>query len=164
MNTFKTTVLIQRDDLFYYAGLLDGDGSLVVQMVRRSDYVFQYQLRFTVQVTQLTKRKHHLEEMKNIIGYGYIRDRSTGISDYILTETRCVYSFLKQIAPFLRIKKKQANLIIRMIEQLPSSKKSAALFIELCQMADQVAELNDSKSRKITADVVANDLKKLKVI
>jgi intein-encoded DNA endonuclease-like protein len=164
MNTFKTTVLIQRDDLLYYAGLLDGDGSLVVQMVRRSDYVFQYQLRFTVQVTQLTKRKHHLEEMKNIIGYGYIRDRSTGISDYILTETRCVYSFLKQIAPFLRIKKKQANLIIRMIEQLPSSKKSAALFIELCQMADQVAELNDSKSRKITADVVANDLKKLKVI
>jgi hypothetical protein len=164
MNTFKTTVLIQRDDLLYYAGLLDGDGSLVVQMVRRSDYVFQYQLRFTVQVTQLTKRKHHLEEMKNIIGYGYIRDRSTGISDYILPETRCVYSFLKQIAPFLRIKKKQANLIIRMIEQLPSSKKSAALFIELCQMADQVAELNDSKSRKITADVVANDLKKLKVI
>lgn len=161
MNTLKTTV--PRDDLLYYAGLLDGDGSLLVQMVRRSDYVFQYQLRFTIQVTQLTKRKHHLEEMKKIIGYGYIRDRK-GISDYVLTETRCVYSFLKQIAPFLRIKKKQANLIIRMIEQLPSSKKSAALFIELCQMADHVAELNDSKSRKINAEVVANDLKKLKVI
>ena len=148
---------IDRDDLIYLAGLIDGDGSIVAQMVRRSDCVYKFQIRCTVQITQLRKRRHFLENIKEIIGYGYIRDRGN-ISDYVLTETRCVYSFLKQLSPFLRMKKKQANLILRIIEQLPSSKNSALLFIELCRISDQVAELNDSKKRTMTAEIVANEL------
>jgi hypothetical protein len=155
--------IVNRDDLLYLAGLIDGDGSIVAQMVRRSDYVYRFQIRFTIQITQLKKRRHHLVHIKEIIGYGYIRDRGD-ISDYILTETRCVYSFLKQLAPFLRMKRKQANLLLRMIEQLPSSKNSASLFMKLCHMADHVAQLNDSKKREITAEIVENELKKLKLI
>lgn len=154
---------INRDDLIYLAGLIDGDGSLVAQIVPRSDYVYKYQIRCTVQVTQLKKRKHFLKDLQKIIGHGYVRDRND-VSDYILTETRCVYSFLKQLAPFLRLKKKQADLILRIIEQLPSSKNSPVFFIELCRQSDQVAQLNDSKNRKFTAEVVEQEFKKLKII
>jgi hypothetical protein len=154
---------IPREELIYLAGLIDGDGSIVAQMVRRPDYKHRFQIRCTVQVTQLKKRRHFLEKIKDTIGYGYIRDRGN-VSDFILTETRCVYDFLKQISPFLRMKKKQADLILRIIEQIPSSKTSALLFIELCQIADHVAELNDSKKREITAEVVANELRELKSI
>lgn len=154
---------INKDDLLYLAGLIDGDGSIVAQMVRRPDYVYRFQIRLTVQISQRMRRRHHLEHIRKIIGHGIVRDRGD-MSDYVLTETRMVYQFLKQLAPFLRIKKKQANLIIKIIEQLPSSKNSALLFIELCRLADQVAELNDSKSREINAEVVANLLKELKVI
>jgi intein/homing endonuclease len=160
-KTFMTT--INKDDLLYLAGLIDGDGSIVAQMVRRSDYVYQFQIRLTVQISQHKKRRHHLEDILKIIGYGIVRDRGE-MSDYILAETRNVYSFLKQLSPFLRIKKKQANLVIKIIEQLPSSKSSAFLFIELCRLADQVAELNDSKKRNINAEVVIRQLKELKVI
>ena len=155
--------IINRDDLLYLAGLIDGDGSIIAQIIRRPDYVYRFQIRLTIQITQLKKRRHHLVHIKEIIRYGYIRDRGD-ISDYILTETRCVYAFLKQLAPFLRMKRKQANLIIRMIEQLPSAKKSASLFIELCRITDHVAELNDSKKREITAEIVENELKKLNII
>lgn len=154
---------INRDDLIYLAGLIDGDGSVIAQIVRRADYVYRFQIRCTVQITQLKKRRHFLEHLRDTIGYGIVRDRGN-ISDYILTETRCVYSFLKQLSPFLRIKKKQANLVLRIIEQLPSSKNSALLFIELCRISDHVAELNDSKKREITAEIVAQKLQELKII
>lgn len=155
--------ILDRDDLIYLAGLIDGDGSIVAQIVRRSDSVYKFQIQCTIQITQLKKRRHFLEDIKKIIGYGIIRDRGN-ISDYILTETRCVYSFLKQLSPFLRMKKKQSNLILRIIEQLPSSKNSALLFIELCHLSDHVAQLNDSKKREITAEVVAKELQELKII
>jgi hypothetical protein len=154
---------ISRDDLLYLAGFIDGDGSSIAQILRRSDYVYKFQIRCTVQITQLTKRRHFLENIRQIIGYGNIRDRGN-ISDYVLTETRSVYRLLKQLSPFLRLKKKQADLVIRIIEQLPSSKESALLFVELCRITDLVAELNDSKKRTISAEVVEKQLKELKII
>ncbi len=155
--------IINKDDLLYLAGLIDGDGSIVAQMINRPDYVYKYQIRLTVQISQRKKRRHHLEDIRKIIGYGIVRDRGD-MSDYVLTETRMVYQFLKQLAPFLRIKQKQANLVIKIIEQLPSSRNSALLFIELCRLADQVAQLNDSKNKEINAKVVEDRLKELKVI
>ena len=154
---------ISRDDLLYLAGFIDGDGSIIAQIVRRSDYVYKFQIRCTIQITQLKKRRHFLEDIRKIIGYGNIRDRGN-ISDYVLTETRSVYRLLKQLSPFLRLKKKQADLVIRIIEQLPSSKESALLFVELCRITDLVAELNDSKKRTISAEVVEKQLKELKII
>jgi hypothetical protein len=62
------------------------------------------------------------------------------------------------------LKKKQADLIIRIIEQLTSSKNSAVLFVQLCRLTDQVALLNDSKSRTITAEVVETTLRELGLI
>jgi hypothetical protein len=154
---------LNKDDLLYLAGFIDGEGSLVAQMVRRSDYAFRFQIRLTLQLSQRKKRRHYLEDIRHTVGYGSVRDRGE-MSDYVLTETKVVFHFLKQVSPFLRIKKKQANLIIKIIEQLPSSKNSPLLFIELCRLADQVAELNDSKKREINAEIVLNELKTLKVI
>ena len=159
----KGMKIIEKDELIYLSGLIDGDGSLIAQMVRRHDYKFKYQIRCTVQITQLKKRRHFLEKIQESIGYGIIRDRGT-VSDYVLVEPKCVYWLLKQLSPFLRLKKKQADLIIRIIEQLTSSKNSAVLFVQLCRLTDQVALLNDSKSRTITAEVVETTLRELGLI
>ena len=51
---------ISRDDLIYLAGLIDGDGSLIAQIVERRDYQFQFQIRLTVQITQRKKKKTFL--------------------------------------------------------------------------------------------------------
>nr|AAL77583.1 unknown [Carteria lunzensis] len=149
------------DQLLYLAGLIDGDGSIIAQLVSRKDYTWEFQIRLTVQVTQLKKRRWFLEELQKEIGAGSVRDRDT-VSDYILTETSNVYKFLKDLQPHLRLKQKQANLVLRIIEQLPSSKASKEIFLELCNVVDHVATLNDTKKRKYTAEIVAAKLKELK--
>jgi hypothetical protein len=151
---------ILKDELIYIAGFLDGDGSIIAQLVKRDDYKNGYQIRLSIQFTQLTKRRIYLEKLKDLIGVGYIRDRSlkaSQVSDYVITETKQVYLFLKMLTPFLRIKKKQADLVITIIERLPLA-KDPHKFYELCQKVDQVAAFNDSKSRLITAEVVYANL------
>ena len=150
---------ILLNDLLYIAGFLDGDGSIIAQLITRSDYKMGYHIRLTIQFTQHLKRMIYLEKLKEIVGgIGYIRTRNS-MCDYIITEPKNVYAFLKQIQPFLRIKQKQANLVLTIIEQLPLAKDSQTKFIELAHLVDHVASLNDSKTRKITALVIEATLK-----
>lgn len=145
-------------DLTYLAGLIDGDGSIIAQNVRRHDYANKFQIRLTVQVTQRNKRREHLEQIKSLIGAGRIQVNKKAIANYQLTEASEVYNFLEQLLPYLRMKKKQAALVIRIIQQLPAAKVSKEEFLKLAELADQVASYNDSKKRTVTAAVVANEL------
>jgi hypothetical protein len=160
---------INEKDLIYLAGFVDGDGSIIAKFILHKDYVKTrpYQISLTVQITQKTKRKWFLEEIKNIIGEGNVNDRTVfpsqsfkeaKVSDYCLVGPAAVGKFLKQIQPYLRLKQKQANLVIRITEQLPYS-QDPEKFYELCQLVDQVSALNDSKSRTITADIVISRIK-----
>jgi hypothetical protein len=143
-------------DLVYIAGFLDGDGSIMAQLVTRKDYKWGYQIQLTIQFTQLSKRRIYLEKFKDILGVGFLRDRmtlNTNISDYVITDVKHVYSVLKALQPLLRIKQKQANVLITLIEQLPLAKDSPTKFLELAQMVDHLASLNDSKNSKITSQI-----------
>lgn len=40
----------------YIAGFIDGDGSIIAQIVRREDYVRKFQIRVSVVFYQKTKR------------------------------------------------------------------------------------------------------------
>jgi len=148
---------ISLHDLLYIAGFLDGDGCIMAQLITRSDYKMGFQIRLTIQFTQLLKRRIYLDKLKEIVGVGYIRERGA-LCDYIITEPKNVYTFLKAIQPCLRIKQKQANLVLTIIEQLPLAKGSPTKFIELAHLVDHVASLNDSKTRKVTAQVVESSL------
>jgi len=48
---------LNQTDCIYYAGFLDGDGSIIAQLVLRQDYKFKFQIRLTLQFTQLRKRR-----------------------------------------------------------------------------------------------------------
>lgn len=150
---------LQEKDLIYLAGFIDGDGSIFAQIVKKPDYKHKFQIRVTLQLTQLTKRRWFLDKIQNLIGAGTVRERGQ-ISDYVLVEPANVAALLKQLKPFLIIKQKQANLVLRIIEQLPSTKDSLDKFLELCDFVDQVASLNDSKKRTNTAQTVKATLKR----
>ena len=83
------------------------------------------------------------------------------VSDYVITANLSVLAFLKLIQPYLRIKQKQANLAITILEQLPLAKNDKVKFIELVDMVDHIASLNDTKltKRTITGAVVKEALK-----
>lgn len=97
-------------------------------------------------------------QLQSDIGKGTLRDRNDGISELAIVGWQSVLPLLLQLQPALRIKLKQANLVLKIIEQLPLTKNSPEKFLELCYLADQVAALNDSKNRIITAEMVEKDL------
>lgn len=147
----------------YIAGFLDGDGSIVAQFVKKSDYKFGFQIRLSVLWFQKTSRLHHLVDLSNEIGLGQVRKRDDGISEYNIAGLNVLEPFLKALSPYLRIKKKQANLVLKIIEQLPSARDSKEKFLALCPLVDQIANLNDSKNRTITSETVANHLENIDI-
>jgi hypothetical protein len=144
-----------KEFLLYLAGFVDGDGSILAQVKPNKDYKFKHQLSITFQVTQKSKRRWFLEQLVKDIGAGYVRDRQgKEVSDYILNEIKPLHTLLTNLQPYLKLKQKQANLCLKIIEQLPSAKESLDKFRAVCLLVDQVAALNDSKNRKNTSETV----------
>lgn len=146
--------ILTQTQIAYLAGFIDGDGSIIAQIVKRSDYILNYQIKVSVNFIQRKERKHFLLQFKNEVGTGTLRDRNDGITEFNIVGINSVLPFLKQLQPFLRLKRKQANLVIQIIEQLPLTKNDPQKFLDLCKLADQVANLNDSKNRSISTDTV----------
>lgn len=138
----------------YLAGFIDGDGCIVAQIVERQDYALKFQVRVSISISQKMNRIHHLKEFHSEIGKGTVRDRGDGCGEFAIVGHKSVYAFTKQVVPYLRNKKKQANLIIRICEQLDQTKNDPQKFLQVCKIVDQISELNDSKNRIFNSETV----------
>ena len=148
----------------YCAGFLDADGSVYVRIIPRPDYKNLYQLSPGVSFFQKTARKHILMEISRDLGSGCVRDRNDGISELYFGGWREVQKIIERLHPYLRVKKKQSQLLCRILEILPSTKESPESFLEACLLVDQICELNDSKNRKLTSQIVRERFLSLKMI
>jgi hypothetical protein len=143
--------------LAYIAGFLDGDGSIFFQIVPRKDYRQKFQIRSSIAFYQKSNNLEILNWLKEMFGVGYIRNRKTGISDYTIVDSKEVYKILKLLQPYVKLKKKQVELGIKIIEML-NNKKSNEDFLEICKLVDNFKQLNYSKKRSITSETVSKFL------
>ena len=141
----------------YLAGFLDADGSLFAQLVRGNDLKYKFRIRVSIGFYQHKKYKWFLKKYQKEFKCGSIRERSDNMAEYIITANDPVKNLLLQIRDDLVLKKRQANLILEILEQKKHI-QSKTDFIEVCRLADKVAELNYSKKRTITAEMVAKVL------
>lgn len=139
-------------DLAYIAGFIDADGCINCQIVRRHDYRLKFQIRLTLTIFQKTTRHWVVLWFKKKIGIGTVRKRTDGISEFVLVG-KSIKNLLIPLLPFLKVKRKQALLVVHIINHL-SKNQDPQSFLKLCEQVDQVAFLNDSKKRTITASVV----------
>ena len=127
----------------------------MAQIISRPENVLKFGLRVSLSLTQLTIRKSRLDDIKNEIGAGNVRDRNDKVSVYELQDMQAVRVLLTQLLPYLKIKKNQALLAIQIAVIFPSvSNDQPSKFLELCKKADKVASFNDSKKRTNTAETV----------
>ena len=143
--------------LAYIAGFLDGDGSVFFQIIPRKDYKQKFQIRSSIAFYQKTQYVWILEWLKEKIGAGYIRRRKTGISDYTIVDSKEVKKLLLLLQPYVKLKKKQIDLGLEIINRL-DNKKSNKDFLEICKLVDKFKDLNYSKKRTITHEVVSKSL------
>ena len=65
----------------YFAGLLDGDGSIMLQLLPRSEMKFLFRVKAVVVIYQDTKQKDIVEQLWKLIGVGYFYHRNDHISE-----------------------------------------------------------------------------------
>lgn len=141
----------------YVAGFLDGDGSVFFQIVRRKDYRKKFQVRSSIAFYQKTTCSGVLSWLKQLFGAGYIRHRKTGISDYTIVGSKEVLRILRLLQPFVRVKSRQVELGIRILEELEKVEDTED-FLGVCRMVDEFKNLNYSKKRTVDSNVVSASL------
>ncbi len=75
---------MNNEDKAYVAGFLDGDGCVMAQLVRRKDYIYGYQIRTSVVFFQKSTHQEILFWLKEQLGYGCIRQRNDGMTEYAI--------------------------------------------------------------------------------
>lgn|SRR5690554_135587 len=149
---------LTREDLAYIAGFLDGDGSILAQIVKGSAYRYKHRIRISVVFYQ--KKRHHwlLIWLKSKLRVGNIRIKKDGMAEFVVLGNEPVRRFLVLLEPFLKIKKPLCKLVLNIIEDIQKI-DSEASFIEVCRLVDKTAEYTYSKKRMITSLTVQESIK-----
>lgn len=145
------------EDKAYIAGFLDGDGSVMAQLVSRKDYRLRYQIRVSVVFYQRSNHQDFLFWLKDQLGYGYVRHRNDGMTEYTIVGLREVEYVLTLLYPYLRLKKALAKDVLAIIKQHPEQRRmSASKLVSLSKLVDKTATFNYSKKRTNTSvEVIA---------
>ena len=86
---------INPKDGYYIAGFTDGEGSFNVSLKKRNDYVGEWKITASFNISQ--KDRVILSWIKKILGCGTLRERSDGVVYYEVTN---VASLKEKIIPF----------------------------------------------------------------
>ena len=150
-----------KQEKAYIAGFLDGDGCIMLQLIYRHDYILGYQIRASVVFYQKQRFFQFLVWLKTKLVDGYIRNRKDGITEYTIVGIKPVTRVLRLLKPYLRLKKKQAELALKIMNLMPGSgrRMKPELLIELAVEVDKFADLNYSKKRTNTSGKVKTFLR-----
>ncbi len=133
----------------YIAGFLDGDGSIMLQLVYRKDYKFGYQIRASVCFYQKSKYRLELEKLKDVLKLGYIRDRNDGMTEYTIVGISDVKKVLEMLQPYILFKRKHVVEALKILNEIGYRRKILKEeFLRLARLVDSYSNLNYSKKRK----------------
>ncbi|GAB4505735.1 MAG: hypothetical protein Fur0043_27330 [Anaerolineales bacterium] len=142
---------MQETTCAYIAGFLDGDGSLMFQLKPRSDYVYGFQIKVTLAFYQKRSNRSILEWLKDNLEVGAIRDRNDGISEYDIEGFVSVQQVLKQIYPYVILKRKQVDRALQLIAEIANQPEpTPEQFLGWCAKVESFQTLNYTKKRKHT--------------
>lgn len=143
---------ITNEDKAYIAGFLDGDGSLLTQIVKGS-YKYGFTIRYTIQFVQCKKNHNIMLWLKSRLKVGNIRIRKDNISEYAITGKYAVALIIKVLLPYLKIKKELGYLILKIFEA-DCNILSKQEFLHVCTLVDFTLNYTYGKKRKINASIV----------
>lgn len=154
---------LSKEKKAYIAGFLDGDGSIHVRLKPNSSYRFRFQIAPAIVFYQSKKEINYLKWLKEEMGVGHLRIRKDGIGELTVADINGLKEVIKNISPYLRLKKKQAILMSEIL-RMKQDVKNAKDFLRLAQKIDKFQELNYSKKRIQNSSKVEETLKKEKLL
>jgi len=139
---------IDLKDGYYIAGFTDGEGSFNVSLKKRNDYVGEWKITTSFNISQ--KDRVILSWIKKILGCGTLRERLDGVIYYEVTN---VTSLKEKVIPFfikfnfISSKKKTNFSIFKQIVEIMYNKEhlNKEGFEKILQLREV---LNEGKGRK----------------
>lgn len=145
-------------DKAYLAGFLDGDGSIITQIVFDKTRKFKFYIRISIVFYQLSKNHWYILWLqKKFKPYGYIRKRNDNMSEFTIVAKEPVKIILKELYPYLKLKRTLCRLILNIINLLDKVETKTD-FLKVCEKVDEAVKYTYSKKRKINSNFVKNYL------
>ena len=114
--------ITKETDRAYIAGFLDGDGSLMLQLKKRSDSKRAIRFMATICFYQDTRHEKALYWIKEVLGIGYISKRNDGMTELRINGYKQIRDILKSLLPYIRFKKLQTRALLKPCETLSEPK------------------------------------------
>ncbi|OGI80385.1 hypothetical protein A3D43_02310 [Candidatus Nomurabacteria bacterium RIFCSPHIGHO2_02_FULL_41_52] len=124
--------------LAYIAGFLDGDGSLMLQLKKRSDSKRAIRFMTTICFYQDTRHAKTLYWIKEVLGIGYISNRNDGMTELRINGYKQIREILKSLLLYIRFKKLQAHALLQACEILSNTKFSKLTKKQLAKLVDLI--------------------------
>ena len=124
--------------LAYIAGFLDGDGSLMLQLKKRSDSKRAIRFMATICFYQDTRHEKTLYWINEVLSIGYISRRNDGMTELRVNGYKQIRDILKNLLPYIRFKKLQASALLQACEVLSSTKFKKLTKKQLTKLVDLI--------------------------
>jgi hypothetical protein len=128
-------------DLAYIAGFLDGDGSLMLQIKKRQEGKSKLRFMATICFYQDTRHENELKWIRKILGIGYLSRRKDGMSELRINGFKQIKEILKNLIPFIRFKKHQAQALLEAVIILESKTFQNLLQPDLKQIVKHISTI-----------------------
>jgi len=140
----------------YIAGLIDGDGSIMLQLKPNIKLKYLFRPKAVIVIYQDAKHTEVLIQLQKLIGAGYVYERNDRMAELRIEGLSQVSKLLTAIQPFILFKCQQVSLALKALIVLKTKKYSILDFLVVCQLADEISQASyTSKLRKYTAAYVA---------
>ena len=117
-NTVGRLSKVDSLHLSYIAGFLDGDGSIMLQLHRRVTGKEVFRVKTVICFYQNSRYLKEIKWMKNVLGCGYVYIRNDMICELRIEGFQKVFEVLTLLRPYLRLKSKQADLLLKVIPRI----------------------------------------------
>ena len=117
-NTVGRLSKVNQLKFAYIAGFLDGDGSIMLQLHRRDRGKEIFRVKTVVCFYQDNRHLKDIEWIHEVLACGYVYTRNDHIAEFRIEGFQKVFETLMKLKPHLRLKRKQADLLIELIPKL----------------------------------------------
>jgi hypothetical protein len=145
-------------DKAYIAGFLDGDGSIMLQIKKRSDTIKGYRFMATICFYQDTRHEDTLFWIQKCLRNGYISRRNDAMTELRINGFSKVEDILEDLRPYIRFKKVQAEAMLKAcrILKMNLKKLSNKQLIEVIDLIITIQNSNYVSRRKKTREELMN--------